>query len=77
MYNQLGQIMIGVFAVILGIAVIWALILGLKQIGLHFREYKLYRGSFLKPEDAAEVKEAIEAYRLQKKAEKAAGVKAS
>jgi hypothetical protein len=72
MFENLGQIMIGVFAVIFGIAVIWALILGMKQIGLHFKDYNTYRGNVLSRDEAAEVKEAIEAYRTAKKAEKAA-----
>lgn len=64
--------MIGVFAVILGIAVLWALLLGLKQIGLHFRDYRTYRGSVLTRDEAAEVKQLVEAMRAKMSAEKAA-----
>lgn len=74
MYENLGQIMIGVFAVILGIAVLWALLLGLKQIGLHFRDYRTYRGSVLTRDEAAEVKQLVEAMRAKMAAEKAAQV---
>jgi cytochrome bd-type quinol oxidase subunit 1 len=72
MYENLSQIMVGVFAVILGIGVLWALLLGFKQIALHFKDYKNYRGSVLSKEEAAEVKELVEAMRAKMQAEKAA-----
>jgi len=76
MFENLGQLIIGVCAVFLGIGILWALILGLKQIGLHFRDYRNYRGSVLSREEAAEVKELVEAMRAKMSTEKAAGAKA-
>lgn len=73
MYENISQVMMGAMAVIIGIGILWALLLGFKQIYLHFKDYKTFRGSVLSREDAAEVKELVVAMRAKMLAEKAAG----
>jgi len=73
--HNIADIMLGVAAVILGFFFLWALVLGLKELGRQFRSYKAVSKVTLSPEEASEVREAIDAYRMQKKAEKAVDVK--
>lgn len=74
--DQLINVAFGVAAVIFGFVLLWALVLGLKQIGLQVRQFKAAKKVTLSPEEASEVREAIDAYRMAKKAEKAAETKA-
>lgn len=74
--DQLINVAFGVIAVIIGFFLIYALMLGLKQLGAQFRSIKAAKKVTLSPEEAAEVREAIDAYRLAKKAEKAANAQA-
>jgi hypothetical protein len=70
--HNIADIMIGVAAVILGFFFLWALVLGMKELGRQFRSYKAAAKVTLSPEEASEYREAIDAYRMLKKAEKAA-----
>lgn len=74
--DQIINVAFGVAAVLCGFVILWALTLGLRQIGAQFRQFKAAKKVTLSPEEAAEVKEAINAYRMAKKSEKAANAQA-
>lgn len=62
----------GAAAILFGFFLIWVIFLGLKEVGRYFKSVKIAKSFTLSPEEAAEVREAIDAYRMAKKAEKAA-----
>ncbi len=70
--DQIINVAYGTAAFIFGLIILWALVLGLKQIGLIIRQMKVAKKVTLSPEEASEIREAIDAYRMAKKAEKAA-----
>lgn len=74
--DQLINVAFGVAAVLCGMVLLVALWLGLKELGRYFRQFSTVKKVTLSPEEASEVREAIDAYRMAKKAEKAANAQA-
>lgn len=74
--DQLINAAYGAAALLFGFFILWALLLGLKEMGRYFRSVKIAKTFTMSPEEAAEVREAIDSYRMIKKAEKTAEAKA-
>lgn len=75
--DQFTNVAFGVAAVLLGFFVLVALWLGIKELGRFFRQFSVAKKITLSPEEASEVREAIDAFRMAKKAEKAADANAA
>lgn len=65
--SNLTEIFAGVFVVLLGIGILWALMLGFKQIGVYIQS--AFRGKEqLTRAEAAEIRELAESVRMAAKA---------
>jgi hypothetical protein len=67
MTDQVISAIVGGFVILIGIGIVWALILGMKQIGVYIQT--TFRGAkYPTPEEMAEFKENAEAVRMAAKA---------
>ena len=65
--EQIVQVLAGIFAILIGLGVLWALLLGIKQIGSYMRT--AFRGNeSISRKEADEIKQSIEALKMLNKA---------